>query len=269
MNKILITIIIIGLGGSTFGVPEILRAAAPKGQQISEAQIKKLSPALQEVLQKIRTGKIEDLPPFPDLKTFLDTSEAQIKSLQAQLNTLLAEKGYLIGTEFDQFAQKALVESKAHISTLRGVQDLLGPNQGSIAYDRAQLPLYIQFLQNVPPPDTFPGQCYNYDMQGGREVTGIVQRFLGRLIFQYGAGENEFYNFIDHISDVGLIHSGKEYIVSITPNGMQQKAWVGPDNKVACLSLTYKVSTPINPIGNKPLPNPKPSKRPGAPANQR
>lgn len=266
MKKVIVVTILMGLSGTALVAPEVVMAAAPNGSQFSEEQIRKLPPALQEILQKLRSGKLENLPPYPDLKTFVDASETQIRELQTKLTALLAKKGYLIGTEFDQYAQKALAESKSHINALKGLQALIGPAEGSIAYDRAQIPLFIELLEDVPPPDTFPGKCYNYGTQGGRVITGFVQRVFGNLVFQYGGGEEEFYKFINPISDVGLINSGKEYNVSITPNGMQQDAWVGPDNKVACLSFVHKASTPSNLPGKKSLPKSDLSKRPGVPA---
>ena len=88
----------------------------------------------------------------------------------------------------------------------------------------------------MPPPDQFPFKCYHYN---GTAVEGIVDSFMGKLIFRHGAGEKDFYTFIDPITDVGLIGSGKEVIVSPTPNGQKEKALLDENGRAACLSLPY------------------------------
>ncbi len=241
MKKVYATAIFVGLSGTAF-----------IGSVYAQVAEGKLPPKLQSLIEQVRSGKVKDVPPFPDIKSFVDSSNTQIQALQTQLNAILNEKGYLIGTQQAVDAQNRLTEAKKNIAALRAVESLSQP----LAVDRAVVPLDIDILNQLPPPETFPGACYSYQ---GNELTGIIQYFNRQWRFQYGP--NDYKSFLSEINDVGLVKSGKEYpITGRTPNGMAQKAWLGTDpvtgkEVVVCLSHPYKVSTPV-----------VPSKKPKAPA---
>lgn len=190
------------------------------------------SAKFEQLKAQYESGKLEVVPPSPDVKDFLDTSNTEIQSLQTKLSALLKEKGYLVGTEYAEAAQTFLSDSKTKIKSLRGIQNL--PSE--IALARAQVPLLLELLDNMSPPDQFPFKCFNYK---GTAVEGIVDSFMGKLVFRYGAEEKDFHTFIDPITDVGLIGSGKEVTVSPTPNGQKEKALLDENGRAACLSLPY------------------------------
>ena len=177
----------------------------------------------------------------PDIKSFLDQSNAQIQSLQTKLTSLLSEKGYLGGSEYEQQAQTFLSAARKNLRSLEPIQTL--PRDISLA--RAQVPLLIELLENMPIPDEFPFKCYDYT---GQKATGIIMTLNGQLRFHYAPfGEKDYYSFIDPIHNVGLMGSGKEVVVSTTPDGKLEDALIGPDGKVSCLSLPYTPTGPIKP----------------------
>lgn len=197
------------------------------------------SSKFQELKQQFESGKVRVVPPSPDIKDFLDTSGTEIQSLQNQLNALLKERGYLVGTEYADKAKTFVLEAKKSINSLRAVQSL----PGEIALARAQVPLLIELLKNEPVSDKFPFKCFDYK---GKSVEGIVDRYRDQLVFRYGAGETEFYKFMEPKEDVGLIGSGQENPPKLTTQGKQETALLGPDGTVSCLSTEHepKASSP-------------------------
>ncbi len=238
MKNFFMVALLMGLSGTAFGVH-----AKTNTLQI---ETKNLPPSLQGLVKEIQSGKLKDVPPYPDLKSFLDKSTPDIQGLQDQLNALLKEKGYLVGSSVAVLAQDLLTQARNDIKALRAVEDLTQP----IATTEGGVPGLIEYLKTVTPPGGFPFACYNYS---GTKLTGIVTTLNGKLRFLHSPyNETDYVGFLSDIHDVGLINSGKEYVVSRTHNGTVQDAWLGTDpttqrNVVVCMGHPYKPSTNLRP----------------------
>jgi hypothetical protein len=216
MNKMMKTITIgLLLSGTVFTFLKTPSQAAPESAKFKELEA------------KLNARKVKIVPDPTNMIDFLDKSNAELQKLQRKLTSVLNKQGYLVGTPYADAAQTYLSDSRKNINSLKAVQNL--PLEISVA--RAQVPLLTELLENFPVPDTFPGKCYNYD---GKKVEGRVDHYMGRLVFRYGAGDKDFYEFQKPNEDVGLIGSGKENFPKV--GDKNEIALLGPDNKtVVCL----------------------------------
>ncbi len=239
MKKILAAALVMSLSGTAF-------AAAPA---------EKLPAHIQELMKQLKSGKLKDVPPYPQgLKEFLETSQPQIQKYQTQLTGLLNKKGYLIGSAVAILAQQTLTEAKNNIKSLIPVER--GP--GQIASARGGVPYLIDYLETAQVPSGFPFQCYNY---AGKRLTGFVTTMNGKLTFHHSPYKsNDYVGFLTDIHDVGLIQSGKEYIVSMTSK--LQYAWLGPD-KTTGKQVVVCMGHPHTSSAKEPGRSPNPTEKRG------
>lgn len=232
MKKVLATAVALCLTGAVIH-------PAHAAYELSE---KEMTPKLQELIAKYNAAKPEALPSTPNIKEFVAESKTDVGTQQSKLTALLNERGYLKGTKYAVDAQNYATNARKELDDLAPVENY----PQSIAVARANLPLLIQILENLPPLDEFPFKCFHYE---GTKITGIIEPGPARnwRFYKEPYGPNDYVDFLSEINDVGLINSGSEIVVSRTPNGMIQHGWLGKDPKdgrevVACIDHAAKAS---------------------------
>lgn len=245
MKNFVVLAFSVGLLGNGICFTEISMATAAEKQKT--INLSSLPSEVQVIVKNALSGQTNLV------RKFVEDSTSKQQTVQSQLNTLLNEKGYLKGNLVAVLIQNYLNHIKANIKQLSPAETIAG----TITSDFDALPLLFKYLNKIPPEQTFPSACKNYQDQ--LEVTkltgGIVRKKLGSRGFTFLLYENEkvhYFPFLSEIKDVGLIGSGAEYVVSYTPNGMVQDAWLGVDaanerKAVVCMGNPYKPLIPMNP----------------------
>lgn len=222
MKNLTIATILIGLSGT------MLSAAVDES---------KLPADLQSKVQAAEQGASTAGNP---VQLFVQSSSQTLDGFYTQLNQLLQEKGYLKGNPVTDVVQQTLKEIKTNLNSLKSAESAAD----TVSTDITVLPLLFQYLSSITPSENFPDVCKTYTAQ---KVTGLVETLAGKWTF-YDPYTNTYYPFLSEITDVGLINSGAEYVVSRTPDEKVQDGYLAPDplttkQVVACLSNPYTPPT--------------------------
>lgn len=175
---------------------------------------------------------LKDIPPNQYISDFVSTNSATNNTNLKKLSDLLNKKGFLKGSSNAINAQDTISNTKNALNKLPPFADPVQNQLNIVDQNLADFALYYQLLENATPPNYPPFNCYN--VKTGTK--GIVTKKSGSRTFTFFVSENESYDFIDDINDVGLMGSGAEYIVSPTPPPKTQMAHINESRKVDCLS---------------------------------
>ncbi|HUX80411.1 MAG TPA: hypothetical protein VMW10_11825 [Alphaproteobacteria bacterium] len=240
MKKILMTAMLIGLSGTAL-------VAAPIEKQLISIP-ENVPPKAKALIEKFQS--LKGVSSNNPIKVALDKMSEQTKTLNGSLNSLLKEKGYLVGSPLAQLIQGYITQTNIDIAALR---EAVKPNEDSaeIIFNNNQdvIPGLITILNQSVPANAFPFKCFDYASSGeGRKVTGVIQYAPGSktVLYFYPVpfSESVHYNFLSGQNakyDVGLIGSGSEYNVSTTLPGRNVDGWLNPQNVIVCLGLPYPV----------------------------
>lgn len=236
MKKTLIALLVLGVSGPAL---------------MAESTID-LSGLPAEVRADVERAKETAAGQANPIQSFVTEQEKNTQELQNQYNEILKSQGYLVhnpeANAIMQVIIQYLKENRNDIENVKGTE----VDAQTVLTDLTIIPPLLSALKKIPPSASFPDKCAQFS---GTQVVGIVQKKVGtRSDYEFLAfegTETKQYSFIQPIEDVGLYGSGKEYVVSPTPNDKIQSGWLTEKNQVACLSNPYTPSKPLNPTEEK------------------
>lgn len=161
MNKILIAAFLVGMSGAAAIAQEAALNPARKAPTLSELQIRPLPVPLQALIKRLQIPATKLDPATPNIQSFVQSSDTQIKTFVNNLTEIMKKKGYDPDVEQLVFiADNQLDQAKKALNALKPVEN----SPAEIAENLAIVQEIINALNafNPPPPSTFPGKCINY-----------------------------------------------------------------------------------------------------------